>query len=1034
MKPRIPTALLAIFALFTFLHVAAAANISEEQWITYADDNGDTVYLLDNRKPALYTGNFGDCLGGSSINVTRFDAAYYKDNMTVLFHLEGSTGLANESLMMYIGVYAYGESRFDLTFNPCGANIGSLCPANSSVPIEASGIIPIAQSDVAGIPTIALSIPDFEGEAILRIFANSTESEIGCYSAVVTNGGSFSQPKSVGSVLGFFTFVAMLASFATAAYGEAVPTMRLHYAHSLSVGVVFAVFQHIFYTGALSVNWPSVLVAWWSNFAWAGGMIHSDTMQSSINRLIGNNVGNTSQVGAAASGTNNIDLGGGYDITQIYKRALSFGANSIGNHPLMRDVASEIYSNPQGLFKRDLAQRSLEHNLQRRELANATSGYMWYGSPVGAGLPLPGNYSGFAGTLAQEGIRASNAFMTGFLWFLILLVLLVAALTAFKWILEGFALLKWLKEGRFTYFRKHWLGYSGALALRICYLGFFMMMFLTMFQFTYQSSGGVKGVAAIVFIIFLVGVPGLAVYACLYKKTLEHGQKPRGLQVERKQLLGKIPWFGVKKASVNEQGMELQQPDTKSSSGPFWRRMSTVGSITDQEGHLHSIHDNEDYTAKFGWLAARFRRTRWWFFTVWLFYEFLRAIFYAGASGYPLAQVFGLLVIEVLAFVFIVWARPFEGRRLNLLVVYCLGFSKVTSVALSAAFDLRFNLDRIITTVIGIVIIVIQGILTIITLIAIIVGAISSYMSVSRNRDDFRPRKLAGLREKYFDHLDKAVNDLPPEPKADLPDQPSEAKVEVKESQEPRSPYFEMKSVRRLAKIEDEDPDFSSEMRLHDPAASYLSLDPTPHKQRAESVRSIPLSGTATPVGTRRGRASSVMSATNLPYGARAHRPSWSTRDCETGEHVPIDMTQSVPDEPLLAPPAAAKGAHGRKPSRSATMPTASLRQQASNDELTVGGDLSSRDNIGTVPAPRVRPRAGTHGSMRDSRTNTPSFAENADASRSSDWLGELSYVQAQSGGPSSSGAQRGARRTPLTPAQEQDEFIRLSPRPSRNQ
>ena len=37
---------------------------------------------------------------------------------------------------------------------------------NSSVPIEAGGIIPVSQSDVANIPAIALSIPDFEGQAI----------------------------------------------------------------------------------------------------------------------------------------------------------------------------------------------------------------------------------------------------------------------------------------------------------------------------------------------------------------------------------------------------------------------------------------------------------------------------------------------------------------------------------------------------------------------------------------------------------------------------------------------------------------------------------------------------------------------------------------------------------------------------------------------------------------------------------------------------------------------------------------------------
>jgi hypothetical protein len=53
----------------------------------------------DDRRPSLYTGRFGDCKGSSAVNVTRFDAAYYRDNMTVLFHLAGNTAIANESLM-----------------------------------------------------------------------------------------------------------------------------------------------------------------------------------------------------------------------------------------------------------------------------------------------------------------------------------------------------------------------------------------------------------------------------------------------------------------------------------------------------------------------------------------------------------------------------------------------------------------------------------------------------------------------------------------------------------------------------------------------------------------------------------------------------------------------------------------------------------------------------------------------------------------------------------------------------------------------
>lgn len=121
MIPRIWTAVLAMVVFLCCCQQTLAANDST-RWITFQTADG-TLYLEDDRQPALYTQNFGDCLGGSAINVSRFDAAYYKDNMTVQFHLVGDTALQDQSLMMYIGVYAYGNSYLDLTFNPCQANI-----------------------------------------------------------------------------------------------------------------------------------------------------------------------------------------------------------------------------------------------------------------------------------------------------------------------------------------------------------------------------------------------------------------------------------------------------------------------------------------------------------------------------------------------------------------------------------------------------------------------------------------------------------------------------------------------------------------------------------------------------------------------------------------------------------------------------------------------------------------------------------------------------------------------------------------------
>ncbi|KAI9822937.1 MAG: hypothetical protein M1832_002962 [Thelocarpon impressellum] len=828
MQPLRPTswsALALLLSLFSLFRLSL-----QVQTIQGTDADGNAVALLDSRKPALFTRNFGDCLGSSIVNVTRFDAAYYADNMTVLFHLGGSTGVRNESLMMHIGVFAYGESRFDLTFNPCNANIDSLCPMERGVPIEANGIIPVAPSDVANIPAIALAIPDFEGQAILRIFANSTETEIGCFSAVVTNGKTFSQPAAVGTVVGLFAGLAVVASFATAVYGDHLPTMRKHHAHSLSVFVVFAVLQHVFFTGALSMNWPSVLPAFWSNFAWAGGMIYSERMQNSINAFLGSNLGNTSYVGAASSGSASTNLGGGVSIQSIYRRS-AFAARDFS-----ANAASRFRSG------------DLENMISRRDLVNATDGYSWYGQPVKPGMPLPGNFSGFAGTLSVESIPASNAFMTGLLWLLILVACIAVGPVAFKWILEGLSAVGMVKKDRLAYFRAHWIGFTQLAVLRTLVASFFMMIFLTLFQSSYKGAAGVTAIAALIFVLWFVGTLALAGYACFYRLRFGHYQsEPDRLNLEAKKVWKVVPWLRTYRDSDLA---DKSVARASVGSMPWWR----VRYVDNDPGRL-TVHEDEDYIKKYGWLAARFRRTRWWFFAVWLIYEFVRACFYGGAAGRPATQVFGLLVVEVLALVGLIILKPFEGARLNALVVYALGFSKVAVTGLSAAFDTRFNLPRITTTAIGIVIIVIQGVLTAILMIAIVVGVISSYMSLTRNRETFRPASWAGMREKYFRHMDKAAADLPPPP----PPEP----------QEPVDPYFSVSSVRRCPKIEDEDEEFIAE--INDPWGSKLSLG-------RDNAR-----------GSRRnsvGAASINTFATNVPWGARVHRASWSTRDFENhAEH-----------------------------------------------------------------------------------------------------------------------------------------------------
>jgi len=606
----------------------------------------------------------------------------------------------------------------------------------------------------------------------------------------------------VGAVLGVFTAIAIISSFATAIYGNNVVEMRKHYAHSVSVMVVFAVWHHIYFSGALSMNWPNVLVSFWSNYAWAGGMIYSEHMQNIINEFIGSNRSNTSQVGAAGNGVNNPNLGGGYSIQAIYKRDMD---------DLSRD-------------------------------------FSYTGQPVKPGLPLPGNFSGFPGTLAQERIPASNAFMTCLLWSLILVVCLVTSMAAFKVSLEALIKMELLKKGCLAYFRAHSIRYTTLAVLRAAFVGFFMLAFVSMFQLSYLRWAGPVAVACMVFFLVVFGIGTAAGLAC-YRKVRGGGYvcERDALIIEKSKAWKLIPWYRVS----HQMGASRSQDNTYVGSIPWWTIRSSSGE--------KSVHDDENLIRSFGWLVSRYRPTRWWFFAVWLVYEFTRACFLAGASSQPLIQVFGLLGVEVIALIIMVHVRPFEGQRLNNMLVYALGFSKVTTTALAATLDTGFNLPRILATVIGIMMIVIQGLLTLVVLFAILSGAMTAYLSVSRDQEEIRPRRWMSVRQKYFKHLNGQTDEAVARGRPVLVMPMQEAH---------KGSYFSVNRVQRVPKVEDEDVELVQEMCKDGSDYRRWML-------RQDEV------GCANGL-LQRSRAGSDtwrISQSSLPRAARAHGPTWRSQD-----------------------------------------------------------------------------------------------------------------------------------------------------------
>ncbi|KAK4232327.1 putative flavin carrier protein 2 precursor [Podospora fimiseda] len=802
--------------LLSLLAFATLAHARKVEYSSGTDKHGVTRQLAADRYPALYTGDYRDCLGGKSLfNISKYDAAYYADNMTIVFHLEGSSNIENESLMMQISVDAYGTNRFDMIFSPCNLNIASLCPLTDSVPIRAWAEIRVGPQQIGGIPDIAFAIPDFEGATKLQIFANSSQTEIGCFQAVMKNGVTVSHPYVIVPFMGFFTVVAIIASFFTAIYGVSIPHMRMHHGHSLSVLVVFETFQEIFLSGALQVDWPSILVAWRTNFAWAAGFVWVHPFTEGLASFTGI-TGNSSQVGNAGSILNKI--GSGDVVKKIYGR------------PLIKEVSGAIMK------------RSSDFN------PNDPWAYDWNGNPVEPGMPLPGTWPGFPGTLSGIHVPVADACLIGLIWFLIAVALVWVFILGPKILLEALAVIKWIQEERLSYFRSHWVGFIGQSLMRTIIIGFLPIMTLTIFQFSVKNTVGPVAVAAVVFFLMLMGLIAVVGYGC--RSRIRNGKfsitKDRAMFYRTKIFL--VP---VWESNLKEHEVEIKSVFSM----PFYRIRHTY--------HDHpEAHMDHDFIKKFGWMSARYRRTRWWFLAYYLGYLFIRAAFLGGGRASPLAQIYGLLVLDIVNFFVMTILNPFESARNTAMGLYILNICRISTTGISIAFLPGFAVDRIITTALGIIIMVIHVFVVIALLILITLGALSARLSLLRNREEFSPHWLDKIRIRWFERMDERARDSWKPPRSHV------KKLKEEELALPPQPYFSVATIRRSPKIEDEDEDNQTICDNDDSSSSSSSV-----VNDLESAQVKRCGRTVSIKSARR------VSAGSLPRTGRQSRIFWSSRE-----------------------------------------------------------------------------------------------------------------------------------------------------------
>jgi hypothetical protein len=454
--------------------------------------------------------------------------------------------------------------------------------------------------------------------------------------------------------------------------------------------------------------------------------------------------------------------------------------------------------------------------------------------------------------LSVLGIPVADVFMVGLIWVLVAFSLVGLAVTGFKLALEGLAAAGKIKEDRLAYFRGHWTGYLGHALLRTLVIAFFTLMTLTMLQFTIRVTVGPIAVATILFMLILIGIIWLVASGC--KTRTRNGRFEASadrIVFYNKKMFGVVPGIGATRNSTLNEG-ELEVPQLFGI--PFFR----VRHINNDPSRP-SVHLDEPFVKRYGWLTARYRRTRWWFLGYHVTYLFCRAAFLGGGWQSPRAQVYGVLVVDIVNFAMGAILAPFEGARNTVMGVWILGICKVLTTGISIAFLPEFDLDRSDAAALGILIIVIQALTVAALLVLIVLSAVSSWLSLMRNREEVEPDWMEPARVRYFTAMEKKARDN---------------RFDNDTESAPPDPRFSVVSIQRRPKIEDEDEDAYA---MRDLEQSQQTLDDGPGQEQATGRgrdRNSRISRTS--------RTSSVggrLSTGSLPRVARPYRASWSSRD-----------------------------------------------------------------------------------------------------------------------------------------------------------
>ncbi|TAQ89534.1 hypothetical protein B7494_g2141 [Chlorociboria aeruginascens] len=292
--------------------------------------------------------------------------------------------------------------------------------------------------------------------------------------------------------------------------------------------------------------------------------------------------------------------------------------------------------------------------------------------------------SGIKAYAEQLTVPQANTFMTVLLIAAIVIAAISVGILLFKVILEIWALFASFPEG-LTGFRKHYWGTMARTIVNLILVLYGIWVLYCIFQFTHGDSWAAKALAGVTLALF-TGV--LCYFVFMIWKTARD----------------------LKKA----------------------------------EGDVSGLYEDKQNWLKYSLFYESYKKDFWWLFIPAIVYMFAKGCVLAAADGHGLAQTIAQLVIECLMLGLLVWNRPYERKSGNVINIF-IQVVRALSVVCILVFVEELGIAQTTQTITGVVLIVVQSVLT--GLLAILIAVNALILCCKENPHRKRRKELEKLRD-----------------------------------------------------------------------------------------------------------------------------------------------------------------------------------------------------------------------------------------------------------------------------------------------